>query len=67
MDESFTPKNFTHVTFEFSHQKDVRTAAHSKGVNHPSESVIQHLLNYSRALAVIDSKLTGKTNLLLLN
>jgi len=67
MDKSFTPQDFSNVTFEPSHLKKVRHIEHSKGANFPSESVIQHLLNYSRALTVIESKLTGKTNLLLLN
>jgi hypothetical protein len=66
MDKSFTPQNFSNITFDASHQPQVKRKVNSTGEKQPSESVIQHLLNYSRALMVIESKLTG-TSVSLLN
>lgn len=67
MDKSFTPQDFSNITFDASHQPEARTKVNKPGEKQPSESVIQHLLNYSRALMVIESKLTGTTSVLLLN
>ncbi|MDY0103954.1 MAG: hypothetical protein RBS07_13550 [Lentimicrobium sp.] len=67
MDKSFTPQNFSNVTFDVNHQPETKTKVNSSGEKQPSESVIQHLLNYSRALVVIESKLTGTKSVLLLN
>ena len=65
MRKNFTSQN--HSNFIFDHQQEVKKMLNSPGENQPSESVIQHLLNYSRALMVIESKLTGTTSTLLLN
>lgn len=63
-------KNFTshnHSNFVIDHQQEVKKMLNSPGENEPSESVIQHLLNYSRALMVIETKLSGTKSILLLN
>lgn len=63
-------KNFTsqhHSNFIIDHQQEVKKSLNRTGENKPSESVIQHLLNYSRALMVIETKLTGTKSTLLLN
>ena len=65
MRKNFTPQN--HSNFIIEHQQEVEKMLNSPGENQPSESVIQHLLNYSRALMVIETKLTGTISTLLLN
>lgn len=65
MRKNFTSQN--HSNFIIEPQQEVKKMLNSPGENQPSESVIQHLLNYSRALMVIESKLTGTKSALLLN
>ncbi len=65
MRRNFTSQN--HSNFIIDHQQEVEKMLNSPGENQPSESVIQHLLNYSRALMVIETKLTGTKSTLLLN
>ena len=65
MRKNFTSLNHSNCTFD--HHQEVEKMLNSTGENQPSESVIQHLLNYSRALMVIETKLTGTKSTLLLN
>lgn len=65
MRKNFTSQNHSNCTID--HQQEVEKMLNSPGENQPSESVIQHLLNYSRALMVIETKLTGTKSTLLLN
>lgn len=67
MDSNFTPENITNVTFEPNSHSQINCTKKDPGEIGPSDSVIQRLLNYSRALIAVESKLTSRTSLLLLN
>ncbi|PKP48416.1 MAG: hypothetical protein CVT94_08490 [Bacteroidetes bacterium HGW-Bacteroidetes-11] len=67
MDSNFTPENIANVTFEINSHSEINCSKKDPGEMEPSDSVIQRLLNYSKALIAVESKLTNRTNLLLLN
>jgi hypothetical protein len=67
MDSKFTPENIANVTFEINSHSEINCTEKNPGEMEPSDTVIQRLLNYSKALIAVESKLTNRTNLLLLN
>lgn len=67
MNSNFTPENITNVAFEKNSLSEVENPANVRVDSEPSDSVIRQLLNYSRSLIAVESKITSKTSLLLLN
>lgn len=64
--------NFTHLNSRFDiaglKTRDSQLRGDEQnGQSGPSESVINNLLNYSRALSVMSDRLSGKVHLILLN
>ncbi|KAF0200950.1 MAG: hypothetical protein FD170_3112 [Bacteroidetes bacterium] len=67
MNSNFTPENITNVAFEKNSLSEVENLRSLQVDTEPSDSVIRQLLNYSRSLIAVESKITSKTSLLLLN
>ncbi len=67
MNSNFTPENITNVAFEKNNHSEVENLRSLQVDTEPSDSVIRQLLNYSRSLIAVESKITSKTSLLLLN
>lgn len=67
MDKNFTPFQFSGVAFESVTLLNKSAASENLHLAEPSESVISNILNFSKALAVAESKFSGTKHLLLLN
>lgn len=67
MNSNFTPENITNIAFEKNNLSEVENLRSLQVDTEPSDSVIRQLLNYSRSLIAVESKITSKTSLLLLN
>jgi hypothetical protein len=67
MDKNFTPFQFSGVAFESVTLLNKSAASENLHIAEPSESVISNILNFSKALAVAESKISGTKHLLLLN
>lgn len=67
MDINFTPFQFSGVTYESATLLNKNADQENLHLAEPSETVISNILNFSKALVVAESKISGTKHLLLLN